>query len=116
MVRARSGEFGRRIQVKGSYSNKENIFEQEELAMDPIDVEPLRYAPPTSLVPYGMSKDEVRITDAPGLKESSMIESQNAESLNLGDNPIQNPLETLVPDIEREEDPSEDSPIEKHDS
>ena len=59
--------------------------------MDPIDVEPLRSTPPTSLVPYGTSEDEVLTTDALGPKEISLIESQITTSPNLKDNPIQTP-------------------------
>ena len=84
--------------------------------MDPINVEPLRSTPPTSVVPYDTFEDEVIIMDAPGPKENSPIESQNAASLNLGDNPVRTPLETLVPDTETKEDPSKGFPVEKDDS
>ena len=61
--------------MKGSSSNKGKIFDQEGLAMVPIDVEPLRSTPPASLVPYGMFEDEVLTTDAPSPKENSLIEN-----------------------------------------
>ena len=38
--------------------------------MDPIDVEPLRFAPPASLVPYGTFEDEVLTVDVHGPKET----------------------------------------------
>ena len=116
MVMTRSGGSSRRRLVKGSSSNKGNIFDKKELAMDPIDVEPLSFAPPTLLVPYGTSEDEVLAAYAPSPTENSPIESQKAESSNLGDNPVQTLLETLVPNIKIKVDPSEDSFVEKHDS
>ena len=72
--------------MKGSSINKGKIFDQEGLAMDPIDVEPLKFAPLASLVPYGTSEDEFLTADGLGLKENSPIESQSPKSPNLGDN------------------------------
>ena len=88
MVMTRSSGFGRRRLAKESSSNKGKIFDQEESAMDSIDVEPLRSAPPASLMPYGTSEDEVLTTNTPSLKENSPIKSQNVESRNLGDIPL----------------------------
>ena len=93
--------------MKGSSSNKGKIFDQEGSTMDLIGVEPLSSAPPTSLVPYNTSEDEVLVAHALSLKEKLPIDSQDAESPNLGDNLVQTSLEIVVPDTETEEDPSE---------
>ena len=55
MVMTRSDGFSGRKLLKGSSSKKDKTFEQEGLAMDPIDVEPLRFSPPMALMPYGTS-------------------------------------------------------------
>ena len=60
-------------------------------------MEPLSSVPLTSLVPYGAFEDDVMVAYTLGPKENSPIESQNIESPNLGDNPVQTLLETLVP-------------------
>ena len=88
--------------MKGSSNNKGKIFDQEGSAMDPINVE-LRSAPPALLVPYGTYEDEVLQVDAFDPKEKSPIESQNTESMNLGDNPMETPSETVVLDTKIEQ-------------
>ena len=77
MVMMRYGRSGRMRLVKGSSINKGKIFDQERSAMDPIDVEPLCYTLPASLVPYDTSEDEVLAAYAPDPKEKSLIKSQN---------------------------------------
>ena len=116
MVMTRSGGFGRRRLLKGSSNNKEKVFNQERLAIDPIDVKPLNSTPLTLLVPYRMFENEVLIANALGSKENSPIESQNTASPNLGNNPVQTLPDTLVLDTKIEADPFEDSPVEKDDS
>ena len=102
--------------MKGSSINKGKIFDQEGSAMDPIDVEPLRSAPPASLVPYGTSEDEFLIANGLGLKENSPIEIQSPKSPNLGDNRSKPSPEIVVPNIKTKENMFETSPVEKHDS
>ena len=63
MVMTWSGGSERRRLLKGSSRNKEKVFDQEESAMDPNDVEPLNSVSPTSLMLYGTSEDEVMIVD-----------------------------------------------------
>ena len=75
--------------------------------MDLIGVEPLSSTPPTSLVPYNTFEDEVLVAHELSLKENFPIDSQDAESLNLGDNLVQTSLEIVVRDTETEENPSE---------
>ena len=59
MVMTRSSGYDRMRLVKGSSNKKGKIFDQEGLGMDPIDVQPLSYAPLALLVPYRTFKDEV---------------------------------------------------------
>ena len=75
MGMTRSSGSGRRRLVIVQSNNKGKIFDQEGSAMDPIDVEPLRSAPPTLLVPHGTSEDEVLVADVLGPKENSPIDS-----------------------------------------
>ena len=56
MVMARSSGFERIRPLKGGSNNKEKVFNQEGLVVDPIDVEPLNSTPPTSLCPMGRLK------------------------------------------------------------
>ena len=55
MVMTISGGSNRRRLVKGSFNSKGKTFDQE-LAMDPIDMEPLSLALPTTLVSYGTGR------------------------------------------------------------
>ena len=55
MVMTRSGGFSRIRLMERSFSNKGKIFDKEGLAMRLIDMEPLRFALRTLLVPYGTS-------------------------------------------------------------
>ena len=57
MVMTISGGFDRRRLVKGSFNSKGKTFDQE-LAMDPIDMEPLSLALPTTLVSYGTFEED----------------------------------------------------------
>ena len=82
--------------------------------MDPIVMEPLSSALPTSIVPYDTSEDEVLAAYALDPKENSLIGSQDAISPNLGNNRVQTLLETLVPEIKIEAKSSKESPVEKH--
>ena len=103
----RSGGFGRRRLLKGSSSNKEKVFDQEGLAMDPIDVKPLNSVPPTALVPYGTSEDEVLAAERSEQKGISLLENQNVESSNLEDNPVIMMIEMMGIDTELVVDPFE---------
>ena len=117
MVMTRSGGSDRRRLVKGSSSSKGKTFDQEGLAIDPIDVEPLSSTPLASLVPYGTFEDEIPAKEGFGEKESYPLENQNVKSSNLEDNPVQTPIEIVSKDTEIEANPSsprENSPIEKH--
>ena len=100
MVMTQSGGPRRRRLLKGSSNNKKNVFDQEGSAMDPIDVEPLNSAPLATLMPYGISKDEVLVVERSKYKGSSPLENQNSESSNLEDNPIRTTIETVGIGIE----------------
>ena len=104
MMMTRSSGSGRRRLVKESSSSKGKTFDQERSAMDPIDVEPLSLASPTTLVPYGTYEDDTPTTDAPELKENSPIESQNIKSLALVDNPVRTLPEIMAFDTKTKED------------
>ena len=56
--------------------------------MDSIVAEPINSMLPTTLVPYGTSKDETPIAKGFGEKKRFPLESQKVESSNLEDNPI----------------------------
>ena len=58
MVMTRSGGSSRRKIVKGSSSKQGRIYDQEGLAMDPIDMEPLRFSGLIAIMHYGTSEDE----------------------------------------------------------
>ena len=58
----RSGTVSPRKLKKGSSSQKGIIFYQDGLAIDPIDVEPLRSAS-MAHVPYSTSEEEVSTVD-----------------------------------------------------
>ena len=59
--------------------------------MDPIDVEPLCYVLPLSLVPYITLKDKVPTTEVSRNKESSPINSPNTKHTNLEANNVRTP-------------------------
>ena len=75
MVMTRSGGCKKRRNVKGSSNSKCQTLDQEGLTMDPIDVEPLSLTPLAALMPYGISKDDSPIANAPEPKDTSPIES-----------------------------------------
>ena len=105
--------------VKGSFISKGKTFNQEGSTIDPIDAEPLSSVSPTTLLPYGIFKDEIASAKGFGGKESYPLENQNVKSSNLEDNAIQTLAEIVGNDIESEVNPSsprENYPIEKHGS
>ena len=117
MVMTRSGGSDRRRLVKGSSNSEGKTFDQEGLAIYPIDVEPLSPTPPASLVPYGTFEDEILAKEGFGEKESYPLENQNVKSSNHKDNPVQTPIEIISKDSEMEANPAsswENSPIKKH--
>ena len=107
MAMTRSSGFGRRRLLKGSSSNKDKVFDQEGLAMDPIDVKPLNSMSPTALLPYGTSEDEVLAAERSEQKGISLLENQNAKSSNLEDNSVIMKIEMMGIDTELVLDPSE---------
>ena len=70
MLMTRYDGSNRRRLMKGSFISKGKTFNQEGSTIDPIDEEPLSSAPPTTLVPYGTSKDEIPSAKGFGQKES----------------------------------------------
>ena len=62
MVMTRSNGFGSRRLVKGNSSSKGKTFDQEGLATDPLDMEPLSSMPPNALVPYRTFENEIPAT------------------------------------------------------
>ena len=73
MVMTRSS----RVSTKKVRKKSSNI-EGKNFYQDGSAMEPLHYAPPPALMPYETSEDEAPITNAPGLKQNSSIESHNA--------------------------------------
>ena len=87
--------------------------------MDPIDMVPLRPTSPAILMPYGTSEDETPAIGGFRDKKSYPLESQNARSSNLNNNPVQATIETVGNYIESKVDTSssrENFPIKKQDN
>ena len=59
MVMTKSSRTDLRRLRKGVSSYKGRTFDQDGLAMDPIDVELLSSAPPLALVPYGTFNEDI---------------------------------------------------------
>ena len=92
MVMTSSGGYGRRTFVKGSSSSKGKTFNQEGLAMDLIDVEPLSLASPSALVPYDtFEEDASTLITLEKHSPSSVEESPNDQGPNLERNLVQTP-------------------------
>ena len=105
MVMTRYGVSFQRRLVKVSSNSKGKTFDEKGLAIDPMDVEPLNSTPPATLVPYGTSEDEITIAKGFRDKVSYPLENQNSKSLNLEDNLVQTPTETVGNDTETKADP-----------
>ena len=81
MVLTRPSGAGTRKLRKGSSSSKRRIFYQDRSTMDPIDVEPLRLAPPLALVSYGKSKEGIPVAVGRPNIQGSVDQPSTSEKL-----------------------------------